>query len=53
MGSETRVRRTRADLETTVHGSVTHDGAKNRIRGNHELRSYGGQLEARSDALGT
>jgi hypothetical protein len=53
MGSETRVRRTRADLETTVHNAVTHGGAENRIGGNHELRSYGGQLEARSDAPGT
>jgi hypothetical protein len=42
----------RADLETSVHDAVTHGSAENRIEGNHELRSYGGRLEARSEALG-
>ena len=46
------MRRMRADLETSVHGAVTHGSAENRIEGNHELRSYGGRLEARSEALG-
>jgi hypothetical protein len=41
MGAETRVRRVRADLETVVHGAVTHDVTENRFEGNRDCSGYG------------
>jgi hypothetical protein len=43
-GAEMRVRRTRVDLETAVHGAVAHGGAENRIRGRKQLGRYGGVI---------